>query len=78
MAGRKKRKVPGVDPEYLDKQKASFTRVHRQVLYLNDKEMEALNEYCRRFKVRQKGVLLREAAMEHILSELDENHPTLF
>ena len=68
----RKRKIPGVDPAYLEKQKA------RYVLYFNDKEMEAVDEYCNRFKVHAKAALFREAIMSKVLSELDENHPTLF
>ena len=40
--------------------------------------MEAVNEYCSRFKVHAKAALFREAIMSKVLSELDENHPTLF
>lgn len=75
---KKKKTIPGVDPAFLEKQKAALLRTHRQVLYLNDKEMAAIDEYCRRFKVKSRASLLREAIMDRILSELEENHPTLF
>lgn len=68
----------GIDPEYLKKQKASLVRRHRQVIYLNDNEMAAINRYCEKFRVGTKAVLYREAVMEKVLSELDDNHPTLF
>ena len=74
----RKRKIPGVDPAYLEKQKAALLRKNRYVLYFNDKEMAAVDEYCARFKVHAKAALFREANMTKILSELDENHPTLF
>ena len=77
MAGKKKN-TNGVDPEYLKKQKASLVRRHRQVIYLNDSEMAAINQYCDKFRVGVKTVLFREAIMEKILKELDDNHPTLF
>ena len=73
-----KRKIPGVDPAYLEKQKESLLRKNRHVLLFNDREMEAVDEYCQRFKVRSRSALFREAIMTKILSELDENHPTLF
>ena len=75
---KKKKQIPGVDPEYLKKQKASLVRRHRQVIYLNDKEMEAINQYCEKFRVSTKTVLFREAIMEKVLKELDDSHPTLF
>lgn len=75
---RKKKDSPGPDPEYIKKRKASLRRVHRQVIYLNDKEMAAVQEYCDRFGVKERSALFREAAMERILSQLDDSHPTLF
>ncbi|MBE6239205.1 MAG: hypothetical protein E7113_04025 [Bacteroidales bacterium] len=78
MAKKKKRTSAGIDPEYLKKQKASLVRRHRQVIYLNDSEMAAINLYCEKFRVGTKAVLYREAIMEKVLSELDDNHPTLF
>lgn len=70
--------MSGVDPAFLEKQRASLLRKHRQVIYLNDKEMAAIDEYCVRFNVEARAVLLREAVMEKVLSELDNAHPTLF
>jgi len=78
VAKKKKRTSAGIDPEYLKKQKASLVRRHRQVIYLNDSEMAAINLYCEKFRVGTKAVLYREAIMEKVLSELDDNHPTLF
>ena len=51
MARRKK--IPGVDPAYLEKQRELLLR-------------------------KAKSALFREAIMTKILSELEENHPTLF
>lgn len=74
----RKRTSLKIDPEYLRKQKASMVRKHRQVIYLNDSEMAAISKYCEMFKVRTKSVLMREAVMEKVLKELEDNHPTLF
>ena len=74
----RKPKIPGVDPAYLEKQKEALLRKNRYVLYFNDSEMAAIDEYCSRFKVHAKSVLFREAIMNKILTELEENHPTLF
>ena len=74
----RRKKIPGVDPAYLDKQKQMLLRHNRHVLYFNDSEMAAIQEYCTRFKVHAKSALFREAIMSKVLSELEENHPTLF
>ena len=78
MAKKKKKTSAGVDPEYLKKQKEALVRKHRQVIYLNDSELAAINLYCEQFRVSTKAVLYREAIMEKVLSELDDNHLTLF
>ncbi len=78
MSARKKKTIPNVDPDFLEKQKAALVRSHRQVLYFNENEMNAIDEYCRRFKVSSRAAMLRQAIIERVLSDLDENHPTLF
>ena len=78
MAKTKKKTVSGVDPDYLRKQKEALTRRHRQVIYLNDSEMAAIRQYCEKFRVGTKAVLFREAIMEKVLKELNDNPPTLF
>lgn len=78
MARKKKSKSTPVDPEYLKKQKAALARRHRQVIYLNDSEMAAVQAYCEYFRVDTKAPLFRQAIMEKILSELNDNPPTLF
>lgn len=75
---KKKKTSSAIDPEYLKKQKEALVRRHRQVIYLNDSEMAAIKLYCEKFRVDAKAVLYREAIMEKVLSELDDNHPTLF
>ena len=78
MAKKKKNNLSGIDPKYLEKQKEALMRRHRQVIYLNDSEMAAINRYCEKFRVGAKAALFREAIMEKVLSQLDDNPPTLF
>ena len=73
---RRKKHILGVDPEYLEKQ--MLLRKNRHVLYFNDSELAAIEEYCSRFGVHSRSSLMREAIMEKVLSALEENHPTLF
>ena len=68
----------GVDPRYLDKERAALKRTIRKSVFFNKKELAAINEYCKRFGVRSRSALIRQATMEHILKELDAAHPTLF
>lgn len=64
--------------DYMARQKNALRRTHRQVIYLNDKEMAAVEEYCSRYGIKTRSNIFREAAMERILAQLDEGHPTLF
>ena len=73
-----RKKLTGVDPRYLDKERAALRRSIRKSVFFNKKEVAAINEYCKKFGVRSRSALIRQATMEHILKELDEAHPTLF
>ena len=73
-----RKKLSGVDPRYLDKERAALRRSIRKSVFFNKKEVAAINEYCKKFGVRSRSALIRQATMEHILKELDEAHPTLF
>jgi len=75
---RKAKKLQGVDPCYLDKQKASLKRKIRKSVFFNQQELAAIDEYCRRFKVSSRSALIRGSVMKHVLEGLEENHPTLF
>ena len=76
MARRKN--IPGVDPAYLEKQRIQLLRKNRYVLLFNDSEMAVIDEYCSRFKIHAKASFFREVIMSKILTDLEENHPTLF
>jgi len=67
-----------VSPDFLNQQKAALVRKDRQVVYFNEKETAAIDAYCKKFKVHSKGSALRGIIMEKVLSELEDNHPTLF
>lgn len=73
------KRIPGVDPDFYLRHKDGLIRRHRQVILLNDKELEAIEEYRRRYNIKtSKATLLREILMDKVLSGLDESHPTLF
>ena len=78
MASKKTKQTLRVDPEYLEKQKASLKRTHRKSVFFNAQELGAIDEYCRRFKISSRSALIRQATMERVLSGLEESHPTLF
>lgn len=73
-----KKKAQIVDADYLRRHRESLRRKHRQIIYLNDMELAAIDSYCARFQVKHRSVLLRDAIMSRVLETLDENPPSLF
>ncbi|MGE0092091.1 MAG: hypothetical protein EOM16_03405 [Bacteroidia bacterium] len=53
-------------------------RVHRKTILFNDKEMEALQMYCKKYKISSQSKFIREAVVTTILKQLEEDHPKLF
>lgn len=53
-------------------------RVHRQSFLLNSREMRAVNQYCKKYKVSNKSKFIREALVTAILKKFEDDHPTLF
>ena len=74
----KKKNGQVFDAEYLQHHRESLRRKHRQVIYLNEREMAMIEAYCSRFQVKHRSSLLRDAIMSRILETLGENPPTLF
>ena len=80
MARKKKssKKFTNVDPAYLERQRESLRRVHRKSVLFNERELAAIDAYCKRFKVSSRSALIRQALMERVLAGLEESHPKLF
>lgn len=67
-----------IDPLTLQKEREALRRRNRKSILFNDRELAAIDEYCRKFKVKSRSALIRQATMERVLESLDEAHPTLF
>ncbi len=44
----------------------------------NEREMNAINHYCERFKVDNKSKFMREAIITEVLRKFEDNYPTLW
>lgn len=53
-------------------------RTKRSSILFNQREHEALNLYCEKYKIRNKSKFMREIIMTEILKKFDEDYPTLF
>ncbi len=59
-------------------QKARLVRNNRITIVLNDKEKEALDSYCKKYKVVNKAKFIRETLFSHIMERFLADYPTLF
>jgi len=62
----------------LKKDRNKAPRRHRKTILFNDSEMEAIQKYCKRYKVSSQAKFCREAIISAVLKRFDEDHPTLF
>jgi hypothetical protein len=53
-------------------------RKHRKVLLFNDPEMEAVLQFCKKYKIANHSKFFRETIIAAILRKTEEDHPTLF
>lgn len=56
----------------------TLRREIQQTIRFNSRELSAINQYCDKFKVRNKAKFMREAIITEILKKFDENYPTLW
>ena len=45
---------------------------------LNQREKEAIDLYCQKYKISNKAKFMREAILTKVLKRFDEDYPTLF
>jgi hypothetical protein len=57
---------------------ASLKREIPHTIRFNSRELSAINQYCEKFKVKNKAKFMREAIITEILKKFDENYPTLW
>jgi hypothetical protein len=53
-------------------------RINRFSVMLNDREMRALEIYCKRYRISNKSEFFRETIMKAILKRFDDEHPSLW
>jgi hypothetical protein len=56
----------------------TLVRKSQQSIRFNNKEMSAINNYCKKFKVKNKSKFMREAIITEVLRKFDKNYPTLW
>ncbi len=55
-----------------------LTRTTARLIRFNYKEINVINTYCDKFKVKNKSKFMREAIITEVLRKFDQNYPTLW
>ncbi|MGE0089031.1 MAG: hypothetical protein AB7S50_06090 [Bacteroidales bacterium] len=53
-------------------------RIFKRTILFNEKEIQAINHYCKKYKITNKSKMMREMIIGSILKKFDEDYPTLF
>ena len=56
----------------------NIKRKHKQSFLFNSLEQEALELYCKKYKIKNKAQFLREVVVTTILKKFDTDYPSLF
>ena len=55
-----------------------LVRKHKITFMLNDREMEAIEKYLAKYRIKNKSRFYRETIVRHILKQMEKNTPELF
>ena len=55
-----------------------LVRKHKITFMLNDKEMQAIENYLSRYRIKNKSRFYRETIVRHILKQTEKDTPELF
>lgn len=53
-------------------------RKSRTSLLFNQREREAIDLYCQKYKIKNRSKFMREVILTEVLRRFDEDYPTLF
>lgn len=56
----------------------AFKRTHKATFLLNDKENEAIEVYCKKYRIKNKSQFLRESVLRTVMNQFMADYPTLF
>lgn len=62
----------------MKKSSRKLPRCYRVSVMLNESEKKALDKYCKRYKITNRSLLIRQTMMKTILKKFVDDSPTLF
>ncbi len=73
------KKLTGAKKAEADKERRErLKRVHRKTIMFNNDEYKMIEAFCKRYGVKNRAKMLREAIMGTILRQMEQDHPKLF
>lgn len=56
----------------------SLKRIHRKSILFNKREIQAIDHYCKKYKIENRSKFMREMIISSVLKKFDEDYPSLF
>lgn len=53
-------------------------RIYRKSILFNKREIQAIDHYCKKYKIKNKSKFMREMIITSVLKKFDEDYPSLF
>lgn len=54
------------------------SRDNKVTITLSDRELEAIDKYCKKYKSASRAAVIREGAVRFVMGKFFEDYPTLF
>jgi metal-responsive CopG/Arc/MetJ family transcriptional regulator len=60
------------------KKNVDLLRINKKSIAFNNRELSAIESYCKKYRINNRSKFMREAIITSILKKFDEDYPTLF
>ena len=74
----KKKNHKSVDPDFQSKKRAELVHKYPKTILFSEKELSVIDQYCKKYSVKNKSSFFRDIIISHILEQIDDNYPKLF
>jgi len=60
------------------KKNVDLLRSNKKSILFNNRELNVIESYCRKYKISNRSKFMREVIITSILQKFDDDYPTLF
>lgn len=60
------------------KKNSDLLRINKRSILFNNREIKAIDNYCRKYRIGNRSKFMREAIITSILKKFEDDYPTLF